>query len=217
MTIRPAPIDPPEIHRYLWDGFGGKVGWDIGANTGQSLTEMTNRFEQVVAFEPAVECMSFLMPWGQKNNVTIVQAAVSDVDGHVKLAALPDKINTGQLVTPGTHGMEWSIDWDTARADVAREVLSWRIDSLVEELPPPDFCKVDVEGHEKHVLDGAAQVIADYMPNWLLEFHTPELLRQCTALFIDAGYKNLDVVRHPHYRPGTELWHGHGWVKVFRP
>ena len=216
MTIRPAPIDPPEIHRHLWDGFTGRVGWDIGSNTGQSLGEMTNRFEQVVAFEPAVECMPFLEPWAPR--VLVKQIAVSNVDGEIQLAALPDKIDTGQLVTPGTHGMEWSVDWtSTQPADIVRTVASWRIDSLVEELPPPNFWKIDVEGHEMHVLDGAEQTITDYRPDMLIEFHNPQLYDEVIETLRQHGYTSIDTVRHPHYRHGSEMWHTHGWLRVFAP
>ncbi len=117
--MRPAPIDPPEVHRTLWHGFEGEVGWDIGANCGQTMGEMTRRFRQVVAFEPAVECFEYLEPWTRKVpdvNVVICDFAISDTDGTVTLAALPDKIDTGQLVTPGTHGMQCTADIPAAVA-----------------------------------------------------------------------------------------------------
>ncbi len=216
MTIRPAPIDPPQIHHQLWRDFKGRVGWDIGTNVGQSLKEMTDRFDHVVAFEPATECMPFLEPW--EGRVLVKQIAVSNVDGEVQLAALPDKIDTGQLVTPGTHGMEWSIDWTREHPpEIVRTVPSWRIDSLVEELSPPDFWKIDVEGHEMHVLDGAEQTIADYMPDQLIEFHNPQLYDEVRETLRQHGYDRIETVRHPHYAHGSEMWHTHGWLRVFGP
>ncbi len=215
MTITPAPIDPPEIHRQLWDGFSGTVGWDIGSNTGQSLDEMTKRFKHVTAFEPAVECMPFLEPWSKL--VLVKQVAVSNTDGEIQLAALPDKIDTGQLVTPGTHGMEWSPDWAAtcATPEIVRTVPAYRIDSLVEELPAPDFWKIDVEGHEMLVLEGAEQTIVDYRPDMLIEFHNPELHEGVLECLGAHGYVNVTTVRHPHYRTGSAMWFTHGWVKAF--
>lgn len=210
--MRPAPIDPPEIHHALWDGFDGLVGWDIGANCGQSLREMTIRFAQVVAFEPAQECQPYLTAWAQRANVTILDCAVSDNDGVVTLAALPDKIDTGQLVTPGTHGMEWSPDVPAA---LARAVPCRTVDSLTEELPAPDFMKIDVEGHELRVLTGAWYTLTDYHPDLLIEFHTPELHDDCVECLREHGYHNITTVRHPHYRAGSAMWLQHGWIRAF--
>ncbi len=212
MVITPAPIDPPEIHRQLWDGYLGEVGWDVGANCGQTLPEITNRYTYVVAFEPAVECHEHLAGWVGRTGVLVCDYAVSDVDGDVDLAALPDKINTGQLVTPGTHGMEWSPDVPTA---VARTVKARRIDTLIAEgTPAPNFIKVDVEGHEQRVLDGAVQTIADYKPSWLIEFHTPHLHDYCEQTLRSAGYR-IETIRHPHYSYGSPMWLQHGWLKAF--
>lgn len=210
--MRPAPIDPPEIHPTLWDGFEGNVGWDIGANCGQTVSEMLRRFQNVVAFEPAAECRPYLDRLLHHFNFAWCDYAISDTDGQIQLAALPDKIDTGQLVTPGTHGMEWSPDVPDA---VARTVIARTIDSLVEELPPPDFLKIDVEGHELKVLTGAWQTLTDYQPALLIEFHAPELYEQCIQCLLAHGYTNIEPVRHPHYPPGSPMWHQHGWLRVF--
>lgn len=211
MTITPAPIDPPSIHPTLWAGIDGVCGWDVGSNVGQSLSEMTTRFEQVIAFEPAAECQPYLAPWRERG-VTVLDIAVSDINGPLNLAALPDKIDTGQLVTPGTHGMEWDPEIPEA---VRRTVPARSIDSLVEEHPPPDFLKVDVEGHELRVLYGAEQTITDYMPDWLIEFHTPQLWEACVECLKAHGYQ-VSTIRHPHYAKDSPMWFQHGWLRAHR-
>lgn len=210
--MKPAPIDPPEIHHQLWaDVAPDYMGWDVGANCGQTLPEMTRRFTRVVAFEPATECQPHLAPW--RDGVDIRQVAISDHDGEVTLAALPDKIDTGQLVTPGTHGMEWNPDVPGA---VARTIPCRTIDSLAFGDSPgrPNFIKVDVEGHERHVLDGAALTIEAYRPQWLIEFHTRDLHDYCRDLLLATGDYQVQTVRHPHYHPGTGMWFTHGWLKA---
>ncbi len=212
--MKPAAIDPPEIHSQLWAGFHGTVGWDIGANCGQSLPEMTTRFTQVVAFEPADECKPWLSAWMARPKVNLVVSdyAVTDVDGPVTLTALPDKIDTGQLVTAGTVGMEWNPDGPGA---VPRVVTGRTVDSLVEELPAPDFLKIDVEGHEIRVLSGAWQTLTDYQPDLLIEFHSADLYDGIIECLHQHGYQRLDTVRHPHYPKGGPMWHTHGWVRAF--
>jgi FkbM family methyltransferase len=217
--VKPAPPDPGEVSGALWGGVSGNIAWDVGANCGQTIGILAHRFGQVVAFEPAHECLAHLWPVCVKAaevacaTIAVRPIAISDHDGEVSLIAVPDKINTGQLVTAGTYGMEWTPDAPGAQA---RVVTCRSLDSLAEELPAPDFLKVDVEGHEGAVLDGARrpaprQLLTGQRPSWLIEFHTPDLHRYCSDLLAQHGYQ-VTTVRHPHYRPGTPMWFQHGWL-----
>lgn len=208
--MKPAVPDPPQVHHRLWAGFSGDVGWDIGANCGQTLPEMRQRFRQVVAFEPAFECWDYLVAEGGPG-VMVLPIAVSDADTHIDLVALPDKIDTGQLVTAGTYGMEWSPDAPNAQH---RRVRANTVDTLADRLGPPSFCKVDTEGHEVRVLAGAAATIKAHRPAWLIEFHAPDLHRSCVDILEAAGY-GVFTVRHPNYPPGSPMWFQHGWIRAF--
>jgi FkbM family methyltransferase len=209
--VKPAPIDPPEIWTKLWYRFEGGTGWDVGANCGQTLPIMLDRFDQVYAFEPAAECL----PWlHQYDGVTVLPIAVSDTDEDIDLIALPDKIDTGQLVTAGTHGMEWNPERGDA---LSRTVVARTVDSLVveDELIPPDFMKIDTEGHELRVLFGAKKTLAMSRPDLLIEFHSPSLHDSCETLLESYGY-TCETVRHPHYRPGTPMYFTHGWLRAWQ-
>jgi len=208
--MKPAAIDPPEIWAGLWEDFHGTIGWDVGANCGQTLPLMLERFEQVYAFEPAEECWPYLDTF--QGNVSWLPIALSDNDKHIDLVALPDKIDTGQLVTAGTRGMEWDPDRPGA---LTRRVICRTVDTLVAErsLPVPDFLKIDVEGHELRVLFGARRTLAINRPDLLIEFHSSELHSSCIALLEQFGY-TYTTIRHPHYRAGTPLWYSHGWLRA---
>lgn len=210
--MKPAVSDPPEIEKSLWYGFGGGVGWDIGANCGQSYDEMMTRFDTVIAFEPATECAPYLDDLASTNtSYRWLPIGLSDTDSHVELVELPDKIDTGQLVTGGTVGMEWNPEHPDA---VIRMVECRTVDSLVAEgLPGPDFLKIDVEGHELKVLYGAKKELAINRPDLLVEFHAPHLHRSMVDLLEGYGY-DVQTIRHPHYRPGTQMWFQHGWIKA---
>ncbi len=210
--MRPAPPDPPEITHRLWKGFSGAVGWDIGANCGQTLGQMIDRFAQVYAIEPAEECRPYLEKWATRGDVMYFDVACSDQDGTVWLAAVPDKIDTGQLVTAGHTGMEWSTE---SPDTVLRSVTCRSVDSLTFQIPPPDFMKIDVEGHELYVLTGAWQTITDYLPDMLIEFHSADLREAVIECLQVHGYKTIETVRHPHYAPESALWKGHGWIRAF--
>lgn len=207
--MRPAATDPPEIEEALWrDVASGDVAYDVGANCGQSLPHLAAQFGDIYAFEPAAECLGYLAAWG--TGVHVCHVAVSDVDGTTDLLALPGKIATGQLVTPGVEGMD---DWGDTSVGTTRTVACRTLDSLVHVhgIPFPDFVKVDVEGHEDKVLAGALSVIQSCRPQWLIEFHSADLARTCTDVLTRYGY-DLRTVRHPHYPPGSHMWHQHGWL-----
>jgi FkbM family methyltransferase len=211
-VVAPSAVDPPEISARLWEGvYGHRLGFDVGANCGQSIGEMRSRCQQVISFEPNPE--SYALASTMYPGVRIYQIAVSDHDGEVELAALGGvQEATGQFVTPGLHGMEWDPgNWD----DVPRKTVPCQtLDSLAGELGVPDFIKVDTEGHEAKVVAGAAGLLArGERPRWLIEFHAPELRTECLAVLMDAGYR-LETIRHPHYERGTLMWHQHGWLKT---
>lgn len=209
--MKPAVSDPPEMHRRLWDGFTGDVGFDIGANCGQSVEEMLSRFKVVYSFEPAEECFPYLADIGS-GRFSWLPIAVSNNDDVTELIALPDKIDTGQLVSVEAEGMEYN----PRSADaVSRRVVCRQIDTLVNrgELPSPDFMKIDVEGHELLVLLGARKTLAIKRPAILLEFHAENLHTACAAVLESFDYA-VETIRHPHYRPGTQLWRSHGWIRA---
>lgn len=211
--MKPAVSDPPEIERLLWSGVNGSIGYDIGANCGQSAAQMLLRFDQVYGFEPAAECWPYLEDTSFRNhNYIFLPIGISAEDEAVTLVALPDKIDTGQLVTAGTVGMEWNPEHPEA---VKRTVMCRTIDTLVtqREILPPDFMKIDVEGHELKVLYGAKKTLATKRPDILLEFHSKELHRSCVDLLEAFDYE-CQTIRHPHYYPGTDIWWVHGFVRA---
>lgn len=218
MTITPAPIDPPEIHGLLWEMLEGEMGWDIGANTGQSLGEMSQRFKKVLTFEPAEECIPLLKQnIALFDNVVLWEIAVSDFDGHITLVDIPDKINTGQLVSLEAEGMEYDAKQQGAKM---REVKALKVDTLVSKLGvenSPDFMKIDVEGHEWRVLSGAFNTLKNWKPDLLVEIHSTDLGRRIADYLYNFDY-HIEVIRHPHYTARTGLQHMydvHYWLKCW--
>jgi FkbM family methyltransferase len=215
VNVRPAPDDPPEIVGYLWDGFSGQAGWDVGGNCGQSVPKMRGRFARVISFEPCRE--SFDYACREFPESEIYQVALSDLDGEVELAEVDGlHADTGMLVSPGAHGMEWD-EGRLASPEVrVRKVPCRTADSLALELGAPDFVKVDTEGHEFRILNGAHGLLDAGKTSWLVEFHSPALHGQCTDLLAGYGYL-VETVRHPHYAPGSADWLMHGWLRALPP
>lgn len=213
--MKPAAIDPPQIEARLWEGFSRvPVGFDVGANVGQSVPHMLKFCEQVVAFEPAEESFRELeAAFRYDGRVDVAQVALSDAGGTVQLTAAPKKLETGQLVTVDLAD-EWGGegDWDMTGA-VLREVDAWTLDGFVEFTTlPPRFLKIDVEGHELRVLKGGRAVLARGV-EMLVEVHSRYLGEQIWELLSDR-YR-IEEVRHPNYAEGSDLWHTHFWLKCW--
>jgi FkbM family methyltransferase len=212
-----APSDPAEIEPVLWADWRGRLGWDVGANCGQSIRHMAPKFDIVCAFEPNTDAYQYTLTHtqaGGPDKIYLYDTAISNHDGVVILAALPQLMSSGQLATPGTHGMEWDpANWDMI-PNV--EVKCSTVDTLSTYLGTPDFIKVDTEGHEGFILDGAEGTLDQGRTDWLIEFHTPRLHEYCLERLAEKGYR-VETVRHPHYPPLTPMYHQHGWIRAKAP
>lgn len=207
--------DPPEVREQLWRDVGGGTAWDIGANCGQLVLRMLSRFDRVLAFEPAAESFSIMARVFRDNPaVECYPLAVAAHSGFVMLAELPSQIETGQLVMPGLQGMEWEPeDWSVVPQ---RKVEARSVDTLAATYGTPDFIKVDTEGHEADILEGAHVVLSQERPAWLIEFHSLENWEICTTSLSLYGYR-VTTVRHPHYAVSDPMWRRHGWLRAFHP
>jgi FkbM family methyltransferase len=210
MTVTGAQNDPHEIHDALWADWKGGLAFDVGGNIGQSLTDLLERFERVVTFEPAAESHEQLGA-ASHERVTICPVAVSDHDGTVLLWEEPFSLSQGQLISPELYGFAGLSGPKRERA-----VPCMTLDSLAAQFGVPDFIKIDTEGHELKILQGAQDVLAKRHSGWLIEFHARHLHDAMTALLIEAGY-SPQTVRHPHYPPGSDLWFDHGYLRAVSP
>jgi FkbM family methyltransferase len=160
---------------------------DIGANIGTYLHAMKRHSRQVYAFEP-VPWLAQLLAKKFGQQVVIENVALSRDSG---TAVLHIPIVEGALVT----GLS------TLSDDLARQALHQ--DVLVETRPLDDvysgnvgFIKVDVEGHEYSVLQGARRTVARWRPRVLVEAeerHEPGSVRRVQAFFYSLGYQGYFV------------------------
>ncbi len=54
--------------------------------------------------------------------------------------------------------------------------------------PVPDVIKVDVEGAESQVLEGAETLLRQHASTWFVALHSPDQKQACLRLLADAGY-----------------------------
>jgi FkbM family methyltransferase len=198
--------DPEQVHEQLWSRFSGASGWDVGANTGQSVARMVGQFGHVTAFEPCWQSFAELAEdWDANPRVTLVQSAVGDAIGKLELSVRPAAIAGGQLVAadmPVTAQGWWA--GETGRVTVPCTTL----DAEAAVRGKPDFIKVDTEGGERRVLAGARGVIAAGC-SWLIEFHSPRLRAACLKA-LGRCYV-WEQVRHPEAK-GDPARDDNGWL-----
>src|SRR5262249_31408675 len=66
-----------------------------------------------------------------------------------------------------------------------------KLDTLVlaGEIPPPALIKMDVEGAELKVLNGAVNLLKRFQPIIFVEVHSPALLTECESALKAVGYE----------------------------
>lgn len=179
----------------------GSLAFDIGANIGITARAMAPNFTHVVALEPCTESYE-IAATETPDNVTVLCLAAADHEGELTLTETARSIRSGQLTTG--EGLSWG-------AIVGeRTVPCVTIDWLTRVYGPPDFCKIDVEGAEIGVLEGAQRTLAEHHPQVVVEVHRERhgpLVRDLLP-----GY-DLTELRHGDYvREGGYTWRNHWWV-----
>ena len=156
----------------------GDVMHDVGAHHGYYTLLASDAVGDgglVAAFEPRPVYLRYLRKHLRINgcaNVEVFNVCVGDKSG---TCAFDTRYGTGRgRISP--KGKLW--------------VEMIRLDDLVGKgrLPPPNLIKIDVEGAEKLVLDGAREVISRYLPIIVVSIHSKKLFEQCAKILSDKGY-----------------------------
>jgi len=172
----------------------GDVVYDIGANVGL-YARFLARFGagQVMAFEPMSENIELLranvaLAGPDASRIRVLTLAVGDKDGNELLqvddvmsaTASLDRLNDGEAsFGRKTYGLP-------PRTEAVRVA---KLDTLIAEgLPPPQVMKVDVEGAEGWVLEGAARTLAEHRPALAIELHGLDKAERVLGLLEQHGY-----------------------------
>jgi FkbM family methyltransferase len=144
----------------------GEVFWDVGANIGYfSLlaARALRHTGQVVAFEPGRVAYGRLLAniaLNQFSNILPVKAAVVDKPGEVTLYLAEDTADGCASIFGAQAAAQHCESCPAINLDEFRRR---------QDLPLPDFIKIDVEGAELLVLRGAEEILATSRPLLLLE------------------------------------------------
>lgn len=167
----------------------GKVFYDVGAFQGLYAIRLGKKAEKVYAFEPSPISHSILKLNAFLNKVPIEahQLCISAIDG-VTWFPVRSQPFSGNFAyfSDNKIGIE-----------------TYTIDTLVftKGFKPPQVMKIDVEGHELEVLDGAVLTLQEHKPTLLIEYHpriepapgyTQELIIETILKTLNYTIKEMD-------------------------
>jgi FkbM family methyltransferase len=159
----------------------GAVVYDVGANVGiYSLLASLRAGPsgKVYAFEPLERNLQHLRRHIALNNLqncTVFEEAVCNEEGTRRFSTAASDFCTARLSPDGEI-----------------RVPSTTLDSCIygaKRLRPPDIIKIDVEGAELEVLEGAHRALAEFHPTIFLEIHGTQLHAECRAFLSKKGYQ----------------------------
>ncbi|SDI13259.1 methyltransferase, FkbM family [Mesorhizobium muleiense] len=196
-----SKADLVTLMRYVWSNIPkDTAALDVGANSGLFTQPFTEHFAKVVAVEPNLERANFLRrAFGER--ASVLCAACSATSG-VEQLAVPIAEGGAALHSLGSIGKDNVDEFQRARGNV-RLVTSLTavttIDAILARLGAKfGLIKIDVEGHEGSVLDGARTTLSGTdRPALFIEIerhHGPDALETFRKV-AGAGYQCLAVNR----------------------
>lgn len=171
-------FEPNEFHFLGQILNPGMTVLDVGANEGLYTLFSAKRVGaagRVVAFEPSSRERNKLEHNVARNrlgNVTVVPCAVGSSEGTAALQ-IASGVHSG-------HNTLGALVHDDAPAVGVEHVSVERLDTLIERLgiATVDVIKIDVEGAEMHVLEGARRTLAAQRPVLMVEANDEALRAQ---------------------------------------
>ena len=160
----------------------GTTALDVGASIGIYAAEMARYADKVIAFEANPQVAAFARSVAARN-VEVINVALSSHAGRTTLTV---PLNArGRAVTELA-----SIAPKQAGAGIAIDVETRRLDDF--PIANCSFVKIDVEGHEEAVLDGASALIAAQRPVLMIELveaFNPGVVARLTGRYAALSYR----------------------------
>jgi FkbM family methyltransferase len=174
-----------------------KISLDIGADQGGYALLLCNYSIECIAFEPSPDRAAIIRNVAAAKGlpITVETVALSNHEGTAELRMLVND--------PGRSTIESlnSLNDPDGSPTISVNVPAKRLDDY--GLKSVGFMKIDVEGHEIAVLEGARKTIEASKPNLLIEIeerHHPGALQAVRSFLATLGYEGfyvLDGQVHP--------------------
>ncbi len=171
---------------------GADSVWDIGANCGVftlAAAHVASPKAHVLAVEPDPFLAALLQKTAREAinsdlNISVLCAAASDRECLARLRIATRGRSSNSLEQTGHHTQAGGTRF-------IQHALTTTLDRLLEYFPPPEFVKIDVEGAEHLVLQGAGETLTRIRPTFYIEVwncHSADIAR----LFQTHDYQLFD-------------------------
>jgi len=178
-----------------------KTIYDIGAHIGivtLFFAKAVGPSGRVVAFEPNYEDYKRIIEHTQLNdvdNVQVLNIGIGDIQGINTLVFNQNDHGRGSMV----EDIQSQIFKERGAAQLKVEVDTLDACIVLNNLPKPDFIKIDIEGMEYNALIGMSETIARYAPSLYIEIHGAtregknKNIRRIVELLLPKGYSIYHV------------------------
>ena len=176
----------PEMNyiKYLIPSGGHAI--DIGGNRGIYSYKLNLLDLKIETFEPNPDCFKILASWANhKKQVTVHQIALSNTSGSANLYIPIDNLGI-------EHDASATIESGSFENARNQEVPLERLDFF--KFTEIDFIKIDVEGHESSLIEGAVETIKTNKPVLLMEIeqrHNKENIINIFERLFQMGYSGF--------------------------
>ena len=190
--------------------------FDVGANVGLYTWEVRKvcPARKILAFEPDPKNIKLLektLKGANLQNVEICKYALSNQLAEVSFFQDNLTSATGCVAGKNKPWIEQYLNGSSNEIRVKTETL----DSVVRQDRSPSLIKIDVEGHEVEVLQGARNTLSEAKPLMIIESFPPKQ-SSVLSLLDELGYHSMDADRHASINPKTTnlfAWHPQGPLK----
>lgn len=183
-----------------------RLVFDVGAHVGSKTDLFLKLGCKVIAIEPQSDLAAYLrVKYFNNQSVIVEQCGLSENEGEATI-----HISTKY---PGfsSFNKSWQISTKYHSFDKTETVKVTTLEKLIEKYGVPDFCKIDVEGHEPQILSGLKTKI----PTLNFEFHSndPELVEACLKKLETLGFTKFNFATYedaemalPEWQPATNIF-----------
>ena len=160
----------------------GKTFFDVGANAGFFTlvgAKVVGASGKCVAFEPLPKNAENILEQIKLNKFShchLIQKAVANEIGWMNFAFCSEGDPTAHLVEANDE-----------RAVI--RIQTTTLDEAFKEWGAPDLIKLDVEGAEAVVIEGAKAMLAASRPMWIIELHGPDQEQRVKEVLFNYGYQ----------------------------
>jgi FkbM family methyltransferase len=144
---------------------------DVGANVGLYSYFFSNKFDHVEAFEPLSE-LTFRLKFLSNNNIHVNNVALSSSIGQLEFF-IPIHNN---ILQPPLASLEPRLGHFEKRVVDVINLDNYEFDDV-------DLIKIDVEGHEYKVIEGALKTISSCNPVLIIEIEQRHLAIKISEVF----------------------------------